>query len=301
MRENTILRKQLLAPKIYEVVVHAPMVVHNARPGQFVNVIVHEKGKTIPLTIADFDKTAGTLTLVFQAVGVSTMRMANHTEGDVLYSVRGPLGVASEIEKFPGKVVCVAGGVGIAPMNPVIRALKKAGNEIILIVGAREEQFLFWEEKISQYANLVYVCVEKPPRKAFRIEGLVTPIVNFLLTEKKRFPNISHVFGVGPLPMLRAISEITKTKDTKFVASAVSLMIDGTGMCFGCQYQSGGETFLLCRDGPEIDGNGIDWNMLSTRLNQFRVQEKIAMDEFQKGEEYAKYLAQETAFAGGSQ
>lgn len=290
---NMIIAKKRLAPKIYEMEVYAPLAIHNAEPGQFVNVIVHEHGKSIPLTIADSDQKKGTLTLVFQAVGVSTMKMATLNVGDILYSIRGPLGVASEIEKYPGAIICVAGGVGVAPMYPVIRALKEAGNEIILILGAREEKFLFWEEKVRPYANKMIVCIEEGEIKDGRIKGRVTPslIRNMTLCQYKEVPY--RVFGVGPIPMLRALAEETKSREAKYIASAVAMMVDGTGMCFGCQYNVKGKTFRLCVDGPEVDGNAIDWETLNLRLNQFRDQEAVALEDFKKTETYLTFLAQE--------
>jgi ferredoxin--NADP+ reductase len=290
---NTIIAKKRLAPNIYEMGVYAPLAIHNALPGQFVNVIVHEHGKSVPLTIADSDEKTGILTLVFQAVGVSTMRMAALDVGDTLYSIRGPLGVPSEIKKYDGAIICVAGGVGVAPMYPVVRALKEAGNEIILILGAREEKFLFWEEKIRPYTNRMFVCIEEGQMKGGRVQGRVTPTLIRLISLCQYKNNLSHVFGVGPIPMLQAIMAETKPRDVKYIASAVAMMVDGTGMCFGCQYNKGGKTFRLCIDGPEVDGNDIDWDTLKLRLNQFRSQETIAMEEFKKTDLYQKYLAQE--------
>jgi len=149
-----------LAPRIYEMQIVAPMVVHEVRPGQFMNIIVHEKGKSVPLTIADLDRTHDTITIVFQAVGVSTMRLAIREVGDRLFSIRGPLGQPSNIELFSKPVLCVAGGVGIAPMYPVARAFKEAGNTVFLIVGARTEELLFWEDKIRDVVDDIVVCTD---------------------------------------------------------------------------------------------------------------------------------------------
>ena len=293
--ENTILWKKRLAPKIYEIGVYAPRAIHTAEPGRFVNVIVHEKGKSVPLTIADYDQEKGTLTLVFQAVGVSTMRMAALEVGDTLYSVRGALGVAAEIKKYDGTILCVAGGVGVAPMFPVVRALKEAGNKIILILGAREEKFLFWEEKIRPYVDKLIVCIEEGEIKEGRIQGRVTPPFIALMDYLGEAKQLSHVFGVGPLPMLEVLATETKPRNVHYIASAVAMMIDGTGMCFGCQYNVGEKTFRLCVDGPEVDGNTIDWATLKLRLNQFRTQEAQALEQFRKTIEYSKYSLQEEA------
>jgi ferredoxin--NADP+ reductase len=288
---NMILDKKRLAPNIYKMEVYAPIAIHGAEPGQFVNVIVHEEGKTVPLTIAD--KETGVLTLVFQAVGVSTVKMATLNVGDTLYSIRGPLGVPSKIKKYDGTIICVAGGVGVAPMYPVVKALTEAGNEILLILGAREEKFLFWEEKIRPYTNEMLVCIEEGEIKKDRMKGRVTEPLKHTLNSLHE--EDLHVFGVGPIPMLQAISEITKPRERKFIASAVAMMIDGTGMCFGCQCNVGKKTIRVCVDGPEIDGNEADWETLKMRLNQFKLQEAEAMKAFKKTDLYKKYLAQEKA------
>lgn len=293
-----IVEKKQLAPRVYAMIIAAPRTVHNAAPGQFVNIIAHSRGKTVPLTIADLDREQGTLTIVFQAVGVSTMRLAVLDVGDTLYSVRGPLGHASDIRKFTGAVVCVAGGVGIAPMYPVIRALKQAGNTTVLILGAREERSLFWEDRVRPYADEMIVCTDIGHTRDH--EGTVVgPLTEILDT---RSDAISHVFGVGPLPLLAAITKMTVPRNISFVASAVALMIDGTGMCYGCQYRekASSETFLLCRDGPEVNGNTIDWDTLSARLNQYRPEEQRAVEQFMTTPEYAQFLAQESHFAEGS-
>jgi len=296
---NTIIAKKRLAPKIYEMEVYAPIAIHNAEPGQFVNVLVHEQGKKIPLTIADSNEKTGILTLIFQAGsdlvtnGVSTKRMATLNVGNTLHSIVGPLGQPSEIKKYDGTIICVAGGVGIAPMYPVVRALKEAGNKIILILGAREEKFLFWEEKIRPYADKMFVCIEEGAVKDGRVIGRVTPTLSRMIKLCLYKGDFSHVFGVGPIPMLKAIAEETKKRDVKYIASAVAMMVDGTGMCFGCQYNIGEKTFRLCVDGPEVDGNAIDWETLNLRLNQFRAQETDAMKEFVKTDLYQTFLAQE--------
>ena len=292
---NTILTKKRLAPNIYEMGVYAPIAIHGAEPGQFVNVIVHDKGKSIPLTIADMNEETGILTQVFQALGPSTQRMAVLDVGDVLHSIRGPLGEASKIKKYDGTIICVAGGVGVAPLYPVVRALKEAGNTIIVILGAREERFLFWEEKIRPFADDLLISIEEDPIKEEHFKGRVTPWLIAEMDQLIKEKELSHIFGVGPIPMLEAIAAETKPRGVKFIASAVAMMIDGTGMCFGCQYNLNGKTFRLCVDGPEVDGNAIDWATLKLRLNQFKVQESAAMEEFKKIDLYQKYLAQEEA------
>jgi ferredoxin--NADP+ reductase len=256
-----------------------------------------EKSKPIPLTIADFDKELGTITLVVQAVKAGTMKLLTMDVGETFYSLQGPLGSPSEIKKYYGTIICVAGGVGTAPIYPVIKALHEAGNSTKLIIGAREEKFLFWEEKIRPYADWTTVCIEKEPVACNRTPGFVTPYLEYYL--ERYLDSVSHVIAAGPLGILNAISKITEPRGVKYVASAVSHMLDGTGMCGGCQCNVGGETVLLCQKGPEIDGNLADWDKLIVRLNGLRKQEDEAFEEFKKTEEYAKFDAQEKAFAKG--
>jgi len=297
---GVILAKKQLAPLIYEFTVYAPAVVHNAEPGQFVIVkALGEESKHIPLTIADFDKKLGTITLVVQAVKAGTMKLVTMNVGDTFYAIQGPLGHASEIKKYDGKIVVVAGGVGIAPIFPVVRSLKKIGNTIHLILGAREEQFLFWEEKIRPYVDMMTVCIEKRPfKKPDRKEGFTIPS---LVQELEDREYISHVFSAGPLRMLEVIAKETRSRGVNYIASAVSQMLDGTGMCGGCQCNVGKETVLLCQKGPEIDGNLADWNTLNARLNGLRKQEDAYLAEFKaKDPLYQVFLAQEAAFLGGA-
>jgi len=295
---GVITAKRQLAPLIYELTVYAPAIVHNAEPGQFVIVYARDgRSKPIPLTIADFDKQAGTITLVIQAVKVGTIKLLTMNAGETFFALQGPAGHASEIESFRGAIVVVAGGVGIAPVYPVIRALKEAGNEVEAILGAREEKFLFWEEKIREYSDSVTVCIEKPPFKKGREEGLVTPSLEKAFLARRP---ISHVFAAGPLPMLRALSAITKNRGVKNVSSAVAQMIDGTGMCAGCKCNVGTESVLLCQKGPEIDGNLADWENLGVRLNGYRKQEDEALEIFKANDPlYKVFLEQEEAFAKG--
>jgi ferredoxin--NADP+ reductase len=298
---GVITAKKQLAPLIYELTIYAPAVVHNAEPGQFVIVYARdEKSKPIPLTIADSDKELGTITLVVQAVKAGTMKLLTMDVGETFYSLQGPLGHPSEIKKYDGTIVCVAGGVGIAPMYPVVRALKEAGNKILVVLGAREERFLFWEEKIRPYADWTTVCIEKEPVACNRTPGFVTPYLEYYL--ERNLDSVSHVIAAGPLGMLNAISKITKPRGVEFVASAVSHMLDGTGMCGGCQCNVGSDTILLCQKGPEIDGNLADWDTLGARLNGLRKKEDEYLAEFKANDPlYQKFLAQEAAFKGGAE
>jgi len=297
--QGVILSKKRLAPLIWVLVVSAPTTTINCQPGQFVMVISHKDAKPVPLTIADFDRESETITLVVQAVKKYSTKLLTLDVGEKFFALQGPRGHASEIKKYDGTIICVAGGVGIAPMFPVVRALKEAGNNILLLAGAREEKFLFWEEKISPYADGKFVFIERGEIKIGRGRGFTTPWLDNFLEDGKS--SLSHVFAAGPIPMLKAVAEITKKHGVPNISSAVAQMIDGTGMCGGCQCNIGDKKILLCQQGPEIDGNAADWETLSKRLNGCRAEENAAFEEYKPTEEYAKFLAMEAeAEKGGT-
>jgi ferredoxin--NADP+ reductase len=291
-----ILAKKQLAPLIYELTVHAPAVVHNASPGQFVIVYARdEKSKPIPLTIADYDRKFGnTISLVVQAVKTGTMKLLTMNVGDTFHAMQGPLGHASEIKKYDGKIVFVIGGVGVAPAFPVLRALHEAGNQMRFLIGVRSRELFIWEEKIKKYVT-PDVFIEDGIKVKYG--ELVSPALKNILTDEK----ISHVFAAGPLDMLSGIAKITRECATKNISSAVSHMLDGTGMCGGCQCNVGKETVLLCQKGPEIDGNLADWNTLNIRLKGLKTEEDILLANFKANDPlYQVFLAQEAAFQGGA-
>jgi ferredoxin--NADP+ reductase len=270
-----ILAKQSLAPVTKLMVISAPEVARKAKAGQFVIVRVAEEGERIPLTIADYDRDQGTITLVFQEVGKTTMHLGTMEVGDKLASFTGPLGTPSEIEHY-GTVVCVGGGVGIAPIYPIARDLKAAGNEVISIIGARNVSLLFWEDKIRSVSDDVIVCTDDG---SYARKALVTEPLKELLEQRD---DIARVWAIGPAIMMKFASLTTKPFGIKTIVSLNSIMVDGTGMCGSCRVEVGGETRFACVHGPEFDGHEVDWDLLLARLRVYLDEEKKALELFEK-------------------
>lgn len=251
--------------------VEAPLIARKAQPGQFIILRIGENGERIPLTIADFDRTAGTVTLIFQEVGASTIELGRLNCGDVLTDIVGPLGKATHIET--GKtVVCIGGGIGIAPIFPIARGMKEAGNEVVAIIGARSSDILFWEEEMQTVSHTLYVTTDDGTcgRK-----GVVTHVLQELIEAGKK---IDEVIAIGPVIMMKFVAELTRKYNIPTVVSLNPVMIDGTGMCGGCRVQVGNENKFACVDGPEFDGHKIDFDGLMARQRFFKAQEKKAVD-----------------------
>ncbi|MCK4402845.1 MAG: sulfide/dihydroorotate dehydrogenase-like FAD/NAD-binding protein, partial [Dehalococcoidia bacterium] len=240
-----------------------------AQPGQFVVVRSDEKGERIPLTIADWDKKEGNVTIVFMEVGTTTKKLALLNAGDNILDFVGPLGRPTEIEKF-GTVVCVAGGVGAAPMFPIARALKAQGNEIISILGARNKELLFWEERLHSVSDELIVTTDDG---SYKRKGVVTEPLKELLDTKK----IDRVIAIGPAIMMKFCSLTTKPFGIKTMVSLNPIMVDGTGMCGCCRVSVGGETKFACVDGPDFDGHEVDWDLLMNRLRAYLDEEKESL------------------------
>ena len=272
-----ILYREDLAPVSKLLIVKAPLVARKARAGQFVVVRANEKGERIPLTIADFDRGEGTLTLIFQEVGKSTMLLGTMKPGDFLASVVGPLGLPSEVENL-GTVICVGGGVGIAPMYPIARELKEAGNEVISIIGARNKDLLFWEDKMRAVSDELIVTTDDGSygRKALVPE----PLKEILSSGRK----IAKIWAIGPAIMMKFVALTTQPFGVETIVSLNSIMVDGTGMCGACRVSVGGQTRFVCVEGPEFDGHLVDWNLLLERQRQYLEQEKLAVDEWKSHE-----------------
>ena len=268
-----ILKKIVLSDIVKLIVVEAPLVARKARPGQFVIVRIDEKGERIPLTIADFNAQDGTITLIFQEVGKSTKQMGLLEVGDGFMNVAGPLGHPSEIENY-GTVIVVAGGVGIAPIFPVTRALKQAGNRVISIIGARNSELLFWEERMAQYSDQLIVCTDDGSAGK---KALVTEPLKDILNAQE---DISRVWAIGPAVMMKFVSETTRPFDVSTIVSLNTVMIDGTGMCGGCRVVLKHGAQFVCVDGPEFDGHEVDWDNLIDRLSFYRAEEKQAMEHW---------------------
>jgi len=253
--------------------IDAPEVAKKANPGQFVIVRIDEKGERIPLTFADWDTEAGSVTIVFQEVGATTCRLARLNAGDYIENFVGPLGIPTHIENY-GTVVCVGGGIGVAPITPIARGLKQAGNRVISIMGARSGNLLFWEEKLRASSNELVVCTDDG---TYGRKGLVTEPLKEILTSQK----VDRVIAIGPIPMMKFCSLTSLPFGVKTIVSLNPLMVDGTGMCGCCRVSVDNTTKFACVDGPDFDGHKVDWDLMVTRSRGYAEEEKRSMEHSQ--------------------
>ena len=267
-----ILDREDFSADVFMQVVQAPAVAAACQPGQFIILRIDEEGERIPLTIADFDREAGTITIVVQAVGKSTRQLQTLGKGDWITNFIGPLGVPSEIEKV-GTVVCAGGGIGVAPIYPIARALKEAGNKVIAIVAARNQSLLLWEDRMREISDELIVTTDDGSRGR---HCLVTEP----LKELCEAGGIDLVYAIGPGVMMKFCARTTEPFGVKTLVSLNSIMVDGTGMCGACRVEVGGETKFVCVDGPEFDGHEVDFDLLISRQRQYLVQEKESLDAF---------------------
>lgn len=263
-----ILRKEVLNPTIKLFEIEAPDVARAGKPGQFFILRLDEEGERIPLTIADYNREAGSITAIFQEVGYTTKKLGQLNQGDCIRDLVGPLGQPSEIKNY-GRVVCVGGGVGIAPIFPIAEALKKAGNEVITIIGSRTRELLFWEDKLAGVSDQLIACTDDG---SYGRRGFVTDAVQELAAEK----DIDRLWAIGPMPMMRAMAATTKPLGIKTIVSLNPIMVDGTGMCGACRVSVGEETKFACVDGPEFDAHKVNFDLAISRLSYYRPEEKIA-------------------------
>ena len=281
-----ILTKHELVPTVHQIEIAAPRVAKKAMPGQFVILRIDEHGERIPLTIADFDAQAGTIILIFQEIGKTTRQLASLAAGGSIADVAGPLGNPSTIEKF-GTVVCVGGGVGIAPIFPIARALLGAGNRVISIIGARSADILFWEDRMDEASSELHITTDDGTKGH---HGFVTDVVQNLLEHSRHdgpgehgesgehTGQIDRVIAIGPPVMMRAVAGVTKPFGISTVVSLNPIMVDGTGMCGACRVLVGGETKFACVDGPEFDAHEVDFTLLMSRLAMYLPEEKEALN-----------------------
>ena len=262
-----ILQTRDLAPTVKQFLIHAPLVARKRRAGNFVMLRISETGERIPLTIADGDAEAGTISLIVQAVGKTTRQLCSMRAGDTVLDVVGPLGKPTPVEKF-GTVVCVGGGVGTAELYPIARALRDAGNRLLSIVGGRTDELVILEEEMRGCSHRLFVTTDDGSRGR---KGLVTDQLRDLLGEP-----IRAVYAIGPLPMMKAVSELTRPYGIRTFVSLNTIMVDGTGMCGGCRLTVNGEMKFACVDGPEFDGHTVDFEELMMRNNTYLSMEKEA-------------------------
>ncbi|MFC2338043.1 MAG: sulfide/dihydroorotate dehydrogenase-like FAD/NAD-binding protein [Negativicutes bacterium] len=268
----TIRKKQLLSPGVYRYEVDAPRVAEKTQPGQFVILRTHEEGERIPLTVADFDREKGVLTLIFQVVGASTELLAQMKEGDAILDLVGPLGQKSHIASGLGTVVCIGGGIGVAPVYPITRGMKEAGNRVISIIGAKSRDILIMEKEMRAASDETLVTTDDG---SYGIKGFVTTALKELLARGER---IDLVYAIGPVVMMKSVADVTRPLGIKTIVSLNPVMVDGTGMCGGCRVQVGGETKFACVDGPEFDGAIVDFAGLQARQGMYREMEARARE-----------------------
>ena len=267
---NRILRKEVLTPSIKLFEIGTPLIAAKVLPGQFVVTIAYEQGERIPLTVADTNKSKGTITIIFQEVGKSTKLLGTLREGDEIPVVVGPLGKPSEIELF-GTVICIGGGVGIAPVYPIMKGLKAIGNKVIAIIGAREKGLLILEKEIREHSDELDLTTDDG---SYGRKGFVSDELKRLLCDGRK---IDRVIAIGPSVMMKAVVEVTRPCNIKTIVSLNPIMVDGTGMCGACRVEVGGETKFACVDGPEFDGHLVNFDLLMKRRKIYLKQEQEAI------------------------
>lgn len=265
-----ILYKEEIAPQIKRMIINAPLIAKKARAGQFVILRVDEQGERFPLTLVDWSPEKGTITLIFQEVGVSTIKLGKLNAGDYIEDIVGPLGNPTEIAKY-GHVAVIGGGVGTAVIYPWVRSLKEAGNHIATIIGARSSNLLLLEKELRELSNEIYISTDDGTRG---VKGFTSDILRQLLEQGRRF---DLVMAAGPVLMMRAIAETTRPHNIKTIISLNPIMVDGTGMCGSCRVTVGGKTRFACVDGPDFDAHKVDFNELMNRLRAYQNEERIAL------------------------
>ena len=270
-----IVTKQILGPVTKLYVIEEPEVARKAQAGQFIILRVSDKGERIPLTIADYDRSAGMITIVVQEIGKSTKELGRMNAGDELASVTGPLGRPTEIENY-GTVVLVGGGLGIAPIYPICRSLRAAGNHVIGIIGARTKDLLFWEDEMRSVTDELIVGTDDG---SYGRKALVTVPLKELLDSGRK---IDRIWAIGPAIMMKFTALTSQPYGVMTIVSLNSIMVDGTGMCGACRVSVGGKTRFACVDGPEFDGHQVDWNLLLSRQRIYLDLEKTALEAYER-------------------
>ena len=264
-----ILEKKVLSDTVKLMKIKAPLVAKKAKAGQFIILRIDEQGERIPLTIADYEREKGAITVIFMEVGKTTKQLGTMKVGDKILNFAGPLGVASEIEKY-GTVVMIGGGVGTAPLYPIVRELKKAGNYVISILGARNEKLLMLEKEIEEYSDELHICTDDGSKGT---KGFVSNVLQGLIDSGKK---IDIVWAIGPVIMMKVVVDVTRKYNIKTMVSLNPIMVDGTGMCGGCRVTVGGEIKFACVHGPEFDGHKVDFENLMLRNRRFVKEEEHA-------------------------
>ncbi|MBP5315805.1 MAG: sulfide/dihydroorotate dehydrogenase-like FAD/NAD-binding protein, partial [Muribaculaceae bacterium] len=269
---NKIIEKEYFSENVARLVVEAPMIAKSRRPGHFVIVIADEKGERIPLTIADADTAKGTITLVVQAIGVSTRKICALNPGDYLADVVGPLGRATDIQRR-GTVVCCGDGVGVAPLLPIVKGMKEAGNRTIVVLAARTKDLIILEREMREAADEVIIMTDDG---SYGKQGLITNGVEEVILREK----VDEVVTIGPAIMMKFVALLTKKYEVPTICSLNTIMVDGTGMCGACRVTVDGRTRFVCVDGPEFDAHKVDWSEMMMRMGAYKAEEKEAFDKY---------------------
>ena len=275
-----IVKKEVYSPVTYMWEVEAPDVARAAQPGHFLMVRMDEGGERIPLTVADFDRQRGTVTVVIQAVGKSTRGMMQLAEGDSILDFIGPLGEASHIQKR-SKVILVGGGLGVAPVYPQLRAYKDLGSTTLSIIGFRTKGLVFWEDRFRAYSDELHIATDDGSTGH---KGFVSQVLHLILEQHR---DTDEVVAIGPLPMMKACCDVTRPFGVRTMVSLNSIMVDGTGMCGSCRVTVGGKLKFACVDGPDFDGHQVDFEELMRRQRRFQREEQ---DSLQRYEEECRLL-----------
>ena len=289
---NKIIRKEQFSEKVFLLEVEAPLIAKSRRAGHFVIIRIGEKGERIPLTIADSDVKRGTITLVVQRIGLSTNRLCKLEAGDMITDVVGPLGQATHIEKF-GTVLCAGGGVGTAPMLPIIKALKEAGNKVIAVLAGRTKELIILEDEVRKYADETIIMTDDG---SYGNKGVVTVGMEEVINREK----IDKCFAIGPAIMMKFCCLLTKKYNISTDVSLNTIMVDGTGMCGACRVSVGGKTRFVCVDGPEFDGHEVDWDGMMKRMGAFKETEREEMKKLEESVAAAAPAAKEECCCGGA-
>ncbi len=271
---NKIIGKESLSENVVKLIVEAPQISQKQSPGQFVIVRTDEMGERIPLTIADADKKNGTLTLIIQKIGTSSHKISNLNPGDFLQDISGPLGRPTHVEKV-GTVMACGGGVGIAPLYPIARAFKEAGNKLISVLGARNRELLILEKEMSAFSDEVIVMTDDG---SYGKKGVITIGIEEVLVREP----VHLAVTIGPAVMMKFVALLTRKYNVPTIASLNTIMVDGTGMCGACRVSVGGKTRFVCVDGPEFDAHEIDYDEMIKRLNTYKREEAISYDGYLK-------------------
>lgn len=269
-----ILHKKSLTAHVDEMIVHAPYIARHTKAGNFAVLRVHEKGERIPLTIADYDAEKGAITLLFQKIGKTTEEMGSLKSGENIRDIAGPLGHPTPIKKY-GHCVLVGGGIGSATLYPILKALKAKKNTITVIQGARTKKLIVWEDKFSAFAKEMILTTDDGSSGR---KGLVTDALKEIIDNKR----VAIVIAVGPIRMMQAVAELTKSYGIKTLVSLNPVMVEGTGMCGACRVHIAGQTRFACIDGPEFDAHEVDFQELASRLNFYKQEEEISLKQFRR-------------------